>query len=67
MTFGRKEAQNKEPHAHFDTRWALSVLQSPISNVLLDLAKLMYLNEKTPRAEDSWLPLNREPAAEAKG
>jgi len=27
----------------------------------------MYLNEKTPRAEDSWLPLNREPAAEAKG
>jgi hypothetical protein len=41
---------------------ALSVLLSPFSNALLEPAKLMYLNEKTPRAEDSWLPLNREPA-----
>jgi hypothetical protein len=30
--------------------------------IFLDPAKLMYLDEKTPRAEDSWLPLNREPA-----
>jgi hypothetical protein len=28
----------------------------------LDPAKLMHLDEKTPRVEDSWLPLNREPA-----
>ena len=42
-------------------RWAFSVLLSPISNALLDPAKLMYLDEKTPRAEDSWLPLDREP------
>ena len=50
MTFGRKQAR---AHARFDTTWALSVLLSPISNALLDPAKLMYLDEKTPRAEEN--------------